>query len=234
MPLSDQGKFPPVLFVFQSPVVPFGDLAGTERRLQGIEIQFAVAAILGQDDYAWARESSEHCGAKKRTGAAGIVEKHIESVVSDEACAFNSDVSSEGFRGAEQGERLIEQMWGKVKENAAAGGGLFAPGARFGRGAVAVIGGFETNDTAKFAGLDNFAQTLEIRVETAIVVDGKDTPEFFRQLNQGDGFTDIDGEGLVHDDVFAGVEGCYRQRVVGLVGRGDDDEAKGVDGEKFV
>ena len=163
-------EFAPIFLFLESPVVACGYMAGAQGELKGIEIAFEITAVLREEDDTRARRGRKHRGAKKRARVLRIVQKHVEGIVSGETGAFDANVGNDRFRRAEQGEGLIEEVRGKVEEDAAARAGLFAPSAKFWRGTIAIVGGFETSDAAEFARVDDPSQTLEVGVEAAVVI----------------------------------------------------------------
>ena len=120
------------------------------------------------------------------------------------AGALGTDVGGDGFRSAEKGHGLVEQVGREIEENAAAGTRLLTPGAGLGSGTEAIVSRFETNDAAESACGDGLAEGLEIGVEAAVVVDGEDAVLLLGQLEEFDSFGDGGGEWLIDYDVAAG------------------------------
>ena len=129
---------------------------------------------------------------------------------------------------------MIDEVGGEVEENTAAGSRFFTPGPRFGERAETIVGVFETNDAAEFTGGGELAESLEIGVEATIVVDGEDAIAPFSEVKEFESFVDGGGERFVDDDVTSSIEAMFGERKVGLIRRGDDNEAERVDGEQFV
>ena len=74
-------------------------------------------------------------------------------------------------------------------------------------------------DTPKLAGVDRLAQPQRGRVETENVAGLQDTLVFFRQFGQLPGFGGNQGDGLLDEDVLAGLDQLAANRKMGLRGR---------------
>src|SRR5580693_10751466 len=97
-------------------------------------------------------------------------------------------------------------MRAEVEPNTAARARQFAPAlARF--RAVTVVVRFEMSDFAEGATRNDLAQSEKIRVPTPILKNGDQSPAVLCQSNEFRRFGECVGEGLVHHNVLAGLEG---------------------------
>jgi hypothetical protein len=153
-----------------------------------------------------------------------VVEDHVEGVVDRGGIALEADAGGDGFGQAKEGQRLVDEVWSEVEEQAVGLAGGFLPGTLPCYRAEAVEVGADVDDAAEGIGGDQLAEGLEVAVEAAVVEGGED---FALLRGEGDELAGLGagaGHGLVDDDVFPGAEGAGGQIEVGLVGGGDDDE----------
>ncbi len=230
----DEREFAVVFWFFYYPGGAGWYFAVAKCGLKGIEIAFEVTSLFAENNEARARYGGHHSSAEKCSGALPVVEKNIESVVGGETAALGADIGGDGFRSAEKGHGLVEQMGREIEEDAAAGTRLLSPGAGLGSGTETIVSRFETNDAPESACRDGLAEGLEIGVEAAVVVDGKYAVLLLGQLEEFDSFGDGGREWLINYDVVAGFEAALGEWVMRLVGSGNGDELDGIDGEKFV
>jgi len=229
----DEGQFAKVFLPFQDPRSG-GNLAIAQIRFQRIEFALEIASLFSEDDEAGTRDGAHHSGPKQCADTAGVVEKDVEGVDGGESGALSTDVGGDALGCAKECEGLVDQVGCEIEKDAAARARHFAPGADFGSGAIAVVGRFEPEDAAERAVNNSFAKGLEIGVKAAVVVDGEDATEFFREAEEFDCLQDGSGEWFIDDHVPAGFETALGEREMGLVGSGNGDEADAVDSEKFV
>ena len=232
--IFDGGEFAIIFRLFHNPGTASGNDSCAKIGFEGIKFAFEVTCFFAEDDEAGTGIRRKHGGAKECACAVRVMEENVKGVVSDETGALDAHIGGDRLRSAEQHEGLIEKMRGEIEQNAAAGTGLFAPSVGFGGGTKTIVGGFETNDAAEVTVSNSLAESLEIGVEAAIVVDREDAVLSLGEIEEFDSFGDGGGEGLVDDDVFAGFETALGEREVGLVGSGNGDELDGIDGEEFV
>src|ERR1700684_1051931 len=132
-------------------------------------------------------------------------------------------VSIYGFRKAKSLQRMIHKMRAQIKQNAAAGARQFAPAlARL--GTVTVVVRFEMRDFAECATRDNLAHSQKVRVPTAILKNGDQSPAALCQGDEFRRFGECVGEGLVHHNVFAGVKGLAGEIEVRGIRSRDHDQ----------
>jgi len=113
-----------------------------------------------------------------------------------------------------------------IEPHAGARQRLLAPGVRLALGAEAVEVRLVGHDAAHRAFRYDFVNGLEITGVTAVLIDRHDPLLARRGLHQIFGFRHGGGERLVHHDVPAGEEALLGDRMVGRVGRRDDDDVE--------
>src|SRR5580692_2497834 len=114
-------------------------------------------------------------------------------------------------------------MRAQIKPNAAARSRQFAPAlARL--GTVTVVVRFEMRDFAEGATRDNLAHRQKVRVPTAILKNGDQSPAALCQGDEFRRFGERVGEGLVHHNVLARVEGLAGEIEMRGIGSRDYDQ----------
>lgn len=128
---------------------------------------------------------------------------------------------------------MVDEVRGDIKQNACAGSGAFAPGTGFEMGPEAVVVGLEKHDAAERSFGDELANGREIAVVAAILINGEQAMRIFCELDERFGFIQSGGERFIDNDVAAGRQARTSERVMRLVGRGDDDEPDFLNREQF-
>src|SRR5258708_26693657 len=101
--------------------------AGAQFGLLHIKTVFHVSAAGTVENEARARDCGEHGSAKQSAQAARIMQGEIEGVIGDRILALDADVAADRFGKAEKQQRMIDQVWREVEENASAGANALAP-----------------------------------------------------------------------------------------------------------
>src|SRR5712671_2099597 len=100
--------------------------------------------------------------------------KHdVEGIIGDGMFALGADVGGDRFRNAEKHQRVINQVRRKVKQNAGAGTGAFAPRVGLQLRTEAVVVRFEANNAAEIAAADDLLHSMKVAVITPILVNGE-------------------------------------------------------------
>jgi len=160
------------------------------------------------------------------------VQKEIEGVVGW-AAAFVANVGGHGCWEAEKLEGMIDEVRTDVEKDAGAGSLALAPGVGFESGTEAIVVRFEADDAAERASGGELEDALEVAIVPAALIDGEEAAAFAGELDEIESFGHGGGEGLVNEYVAAGGEALVRERIVRVVGSGDDDEADIREGEEF-
>jgi hypothetical protein len=223
----------PVGFGFGAPGNAGYDAAETEIAFLRVDVLLDERAFGAMQNEMLARRDSEDRGTQVDARATGVVEDNVEGIVHEGAFALDANVGGEGGGHAEEGEREIEDVRRNVEENPGARAGALAPGAGFEVGAVAVVVAFEADDAAEFAAGGELFDELEVAIVAAILVDGNEAALLFGELDEGDGFFESGGEGLVYEDIAAGGEALLGEGKVRIVGSGDDNQTDFADGEQL-
>src|ERR1700723_860636 len=123
-------------------------------------------------------------------------------------------------------------MRAQIKPKAAAGARQVAPALER-LGTVTVVVRFEMRDFAECATRDNLAHSQKVRVPTAILKNGDQSPAALCQGDEFRRFGECVGERLVHHNVFAGVEGLAGEIEMRGIGRRDYDQINFWKSERF-
>ena len=120
--------------------------------------------------------------------------------------AVGADGGGDGFRAAEEGDALVDEVRAEVEEEAVGGARDLFPGVRARDGTEAVEVRLKGDETAEGAGFEELSDGEEVGVPTAVVEGRGDEIAVAGEVNEGGGLLAGSGEGLVEDDVAAGEE----------------------------
>ena len=145
---------------------------------------------------------------------------------------MRGEIGGEGVGLAEQPQGLVDQMRTEVVEQAGALGRIVpsSPAGIAGRKRSQCIS--HSISSPRRPDLDQLAHGQIVAVPSAIVEGGKHAFPFAGERDQGVGFGHGDGEGLVDDDMLAGLERRPGEREMLVVRRRDDDELDGRIGDQ--
>ena len=155
--------------------------------------------------------------------ALAVVEHHVCPIGSLRAGALPGKRGTHRVRQAEQQQRLVNQMRAKIKPDAGALPGLFAP-ARTHLRAVAVEMRLQVHRLAHGTAGEHSLHGKEIAVPTPVLKNRQQTAGLLRHMGQMPRLGQRDGKGLVHHNVLAGAQCGFGQRRMAVVGGGNDDE----------
>src|SRR6516165_5264964 len=110
-------------------------------------------------------------------------------------------------------------MRSEVKKHAASGAGFLTPCPGLRGRAEAIVGRFEAQDSPQFAIGRYFLQSLEIRVEAAVVIHGQDAAPGLREAKQFEAFRDRRRKWLVDHNVAVCQQASTCKRKVRLIRR---------------
>src|SRR4029077_736973 len=96
-------------------------------------------ALVTQQNHSRPRRGAQHGGLQFRAQAAGVTHRYVERVIRGESLPLDSYVRGNSLGLPKQRQGLIDQVWRKVEQYAAAGPRLFPPRTNFGGGSIAVI-----------------------------------------------------------------------------------------------
>src|SRR5258707_116176 len=71
---------------------------------------------------------SKHCGAKKRTQSASIMQGEIKGIVNNGLLALYANIGGNGLGKSEQHQRMIDQVRGEIHEHPSSCTGALTPG----------------------------------------------------------------------------------------------------------
>ena len=162
------------------------------------------------------------------------MEGDVEGVFDGGLVAVGADAGSDGGGRVEEKERLIDEVGAEVEEHAVGGVGGLLPGVLARGGAEAVEVRLEGDEAADGGLGEEFFDGKEVTVPTAVVEGDDEQTVLFGEGGELEGLGAGGGEGLVDDDVLAGLERARGESEMRLVGRGDDDEGDGLVGEQIV
>lgn len=139
------------------------------------------------------------------------------------ALALVEQAAVDGLGQAEERVGLVDEVGSQIKQRAAAlGDTQLALPVSWGVGAVAVEVGVELEDTTEGARLDEVLGQQEISVPAAVLVHADELPSGLGNIGELLGLGGGGDEGLLGQDVLAGLEGLLGEVEV-VVGRGGDD-----------
>src|ERR1700686_2926786 len=168
------------------------------------------------------RLTSQH-GSAQQNSQPRIPQSKIKRVVDYGSIALHAYIRANCFGRSEQCERLINQVRSEIEEHAASRPCLFAPRPRPELQTVAIIMRLEQHDAAESARCEQIANSLEVAIEAATLINRKQASALFRQRNQLGGLSVSGGKWLVDDDVASSQQALPHQIEVGGVGGCDHD-----------
>lgn len=202
--------------------------AGAQLVLLRVEVELAKAALCAADPVAQlGRLGAEGADVDVDQQAVVVEELRGDGVRGLElgaALALVQQAAADGLGQAEEHVGLVDEVRAQVEEGAAAVGDaqLALPvGGRV--GAVAVKVGVELDDAAELALLDEVLGEQEIGVPAAVLVHADELARLGGDVGQLLGLGGRGHEGLLGEDVLAGLKRALGQVEV-VVGRGGDDD----------
>src|SRR5258706_16143344 len=97
----------------------------------------------------------------------------IEGVIGDRMLALDADVAVDRFGQAAKQQRMIDQVWREVEENASAGANALAPCTRLQLGAKTVVVRFKSHQTPETAARNKLLHGLKVAIVAAVLVNGE-------------------------------------------------------------
>ncbi len=229
----DLSEHAPVFFGLGAPRTLFRNVAEAQADFLGIEGILGEGAFVAEHYEASPRCGGENAGAEGGAHIVRIVEKDIECIVGC-AATFISNVGVDRCGQAKELKSVVDEVRRDVEKNSGAGNLLLAPGVGFEIGAEAIVVRFEPNDASERACGGELEDALEVAVVAAALVNGEQAAASFCELDEIEGLRHGGGERLVDEDVAACGEALMRERIMRLIGSGNNDELDLADREEFV
>ena len=176
---------------------------------------------------AWRRPGRQPCHVQRHPAlyATRVIAEHDLRPVHHArgAIAQTGHVGHHRLRQAEQAQRLVDHMRAQVEPQARTRPGPLAPAvARHRRKAVEA--GNALAHIAQRAAPQGRLCAEKVTIPAPVVEHGQQAPADLRQLHQVACLVHRDGEGLVDHHMLAGQQRGAGERVMAVVGAGDDDE----------
>ena len=164
-----------------------------------------------------------------------VVQANVEGIIHLRRLALPQRRGCNRPRLSEQNQRLVEEVWTKIKQHARARHvRSLTPCARFWPRAKAIVTNFVLDDGTQSSGSDDIPHRAKISVPTPVLIHGQQAALTVGERHKFGGFFPGWGERFVHHDVATSHQAGLGKLKVRIVGSGDHAETNFRVGEQFI
>lgn len=219
----------PAMFVLKAIRAIIRGQSILQLALLNIQTVLDIRSVHARDTESRRGNSGQHACAQCAAETVLVVEVDQELVINRRRLELTlvRDMCSDKLGLTKKNQSLIQQVRAKIIQYSTAllNTTRLSP-AVLAKVTEPVEARFKADDPAesRLLGLDKLLNGKEISIPTSVVEDREDERLLFGELGEFDALFKGDGEGLLDNDVFAGLKGFAGEVVVEGVGGGDDDK----------